>query len=490
MVKQARAESIRKVMCCTPNEEEVRSCALCKPKFEMKFVQSLICTLALTLPALSQPAETEPVRALKQVVQTSQVQVSQLVANSGWHPIYVQTLDVEAGDLLRLVGGTQLTVDGVTELGQQMRLTIDGQVIGSQVAEVNTQPGSHHLPMTVTGFYKVKDSGTVTAVLEGSAFHSDGNYPLTVDQQGEIKTGVLLIETFRSYPDLQTAWDNQALLLNDVHRPAISSETIWGLAPYVQKALSSLSLPVNSGDILRLSAQAVAMPSFGLEQFTGVLTAQDKPVSPYGGQNAIYPENPMAPMLLEGYTQTEADGKVLLEHRLYGAFGHGLTLIPETPRFEIAHFATYGRSLSEVSQGSIEVDEFLADGGAVEVWSREVKLAEGDLLRALASFQLGPPSTAAQVDCRLILEVEGPDGVEQSMSAKSLSGVKSMAPIMSFATVRAETPGTYRIKAKLNGISAVGPVTVKLDAPRSQVQLMSFTMPSGVHEAKVPDESP
>ncbi len=442
--------------------------------------------LALGLPVLGQPAETEPVRALKQVVQTSQVQNSQLVANSGWHPIYVQTVEVKAGDLLRLVGGTQLTVDGVTELGQQLRLTVDGQVVGSLVAEVNTQPGSHHLPMTVTGLYKALESGTVTVILEGSAFHSNGNYPLTVDQQGETKTGSLLVESYRSYPDLKTAWEDQALLLNDVHHPSASNETIWGLVPYIQKALSSLTLPVNSGDILRLSAQAVAFPSFGLEQFTGVLTAEDKPVSPYGGQNAIYPENPMAPMLLEGYTKSEADGNLLVEHRLYGAFGHGLTLVPETSRFEVAHFATYGRSLRDVSQDQISTSEFVADGGTVEIWSREITLDEGDLLRAIASFQLVNPSTPAQVDCRLILEIEGPDGTEQSMSGKSLYGVKSMVPILSFATVRASRAGTYRISAKLNGISPASPVTVKLDAPRSQVQLLHFGLPKGQPQATAP----
>lgn len=457
---------------------------------KMSLSRMLFGLLALSLPASSQSPEIEPVRALKQVVQTSEVQVSQLVANSGWQPIYVQTVEVQAGDLLRLVGGTQLTVDGVTELGQQMRLTVDGQTIGSVAAEVNTQPGSHHLPMTVTGLYKASESGTITVILEGSAFHSSGNYLLTVDQQGEIKTGSLLVETYRSYPDLQAAWDDQALLLNDVHHPTASSETIWGLVPYIQKALSSVTLPVNSGDILRLSAQAVAFPSFGLEQFTGVLTAQDKPVSPYGGQNAIYPENPMAPMLLEGYTKSDIDGKLLLEHRLYGAFGHGLTLIPETPRFEVAHFATYGRSLVDVSQDQISTSAFVADGSTVEIWSREVTLDEGDLVRAMASFQLGPPSAPNQIDCRLILEIEGPDGTEQSMSAKSLYGVKSMVPILSFATKRASSAGTYRISAKLNGISAVSPVTVNLDAPRSQVQLLHFGLPKGQKQAKPPVESP
>lgn len=448
----------------------------------------LLTLMALSLPSVAQPPE--PIRALRQVFQSEKAQLPQLIANTGWQPLYTQTVDVKAGDLLRLVGGAQLTLDAAPEIGQQMRLTVNGQAVGGQPAEINTQPGAHHLPMSVTGLYQASEDGTVTVALEGSAFHSDGNFPLTVDHQAELATGALLIEAYRNYSDLQAVWDDRALLLNDVYHPRTNNETIWGLVPYVQQALAALTLPVNAGDVLRPSAQAVAFPSFGLEQFTGVLTAQDKAISPYGGQNAIAPENPMAPMWIEGYRAVDQDGHLILEHRIYGAFGHGFTLVPDTARFEVAHFASYGRTLKDFSQFAIAAADFLADGGSVELWSREVALAEGDLLRATASLQLGPPSQPVPVDCRLILEIEGPTETEQSMSGKSLSGVKSMAPLSSFVTASATTAGVYRVSIKLNGISPAGPVPVSLDAAHSQVQLLHFALPTG-EEAPFPlPESP
>ncbi len=448
----------------------------------------LLTLMALSLPAVAQ--SPEPVRALRQVFQSEKAQTSQLIANTGWQPLYTQTVEVKAGDVLRLVGGAQLTLDAVPQIGQQMRLTVNGQAVGSQPAEINTQPGAHHLPMTVSGLYHAPEDGTVSVALEGSAFHSDGNFPLTVDHQGELATGTLLIEAYRSYPDLQAAWEDGALLLNDIHRPAVKDESIWGLTPYVQQALAALTLPVNTGDILRASAQAVAFPSLGLEQFTGVLTAQDKAISPYGGQNAIAPENPLAPMWIEGYKTVDQDGHELLEHRLYGAFGHGLTLVPDTARFEVAHFASYGRTLKDFSQSAVTATDFLADGGSVELWSREVALAEGDLLKATASLQLGPPSQPVPIDCRLILEIDGPSGTEQSMSGKSLSGVKSMVPLASFVTARATTAGVYRVSVKLNGIGPAGAIPINLDASHSQVQLLHFAMPIGEVATPPAPESP
>ncbi len=449
----------------------------------MKLSPLLLALFAAAGPALAQLPESSSVRALRQVYQSEKTQVQQLVANTGWQPLYTQKIEVKKGDLLRLVGGAQLTLDSTSVIGQQMRLTVNGQQVGGQPAEINTQPGAHHLPLMVTALYQASEDGEVVVALEGSAFHSDGNFPLVVDHQGELATGALLVEAYRTYTDLQAAWDDHALLLNDVHHPSSQQAPLWGVAPFVQQALATQKLPVNSGDILRPSAQAVAYPTAGLEQFTGVLTSGDRAVSFYGGQNAIDPENPMAPMWLEGFQKADSDGHLLLEHRLYGAFGRGFSLVPDTARFEVAHFASYGRALQDFSQTSISAGDFLANGSSVELWSREVDLKEGDLLKATASFQLGPPGIPVPVDCRLILEIEGPGKTEQSMSGKSLSGVKSMVGLSSFVTAQAATDGTYRVSAKLNGISPAGPTVVRLDANHSQVQRLHFSMPGSVESS-------
>lgn len=456
----------------------------------MFFRTMLLTLIALSLPTLAQPDES--VRALRHVLQGEKTSLTQLEANTGWQPLYVRTVEVKQGDLLRLVGVAQLTLDAVPMIGQQMRLTVNGHVVGGQFAEINTQPGTHHLPMTLTALYPAPLDGKVVVALEGSAFHSDGNFPLVIDHQGELATGSLFVEVYRSYPDLESAWNDQALLLNDVHRPAIQAGLIWGQAPYLQQAVSSLKLPVNSGDVLRPSAQAVASPSFGLEQFTGVLSSQEQPISAYGGQNVISPENPMAPMWLEGYSKVKEDGHLLLEHRLYGAFGNGLTLVPETARFEIAHYASYGRALQEFYQSPLAAEQFVANGSSFEVWHREVSLKPDDLLRVTASLQLGPQAQPVPVDMRLIVEVFDPTGVllEQSMSGKSLSPVKTMVPLASFLTARADVEGPYRVSVKLNGISPAGPLPVLLSGSQSQVQLLHFALPAGGENSAPSDESP
>lgn len=447
---------------------------------------ALFCLLALTLqPATGQgkPARRdEPVartvRALLDVHTTSQLRSTVLPGNQGWQPLYVLELEARAGDVIRVFGQTQLTVDSVPQIGQQLRLTLDGEPMGSNAIEINTQPGSHHLPMQAYGLVMADRDGPLTLTLEGSAFHSDGDFPVTVDQQENLAYGTLLAEQYRSYPDLPTAWAAGAKLLTDVYQPEPLSKQVWGQQPYVQEPLASLKFPANQGDILRPTAQAVAASSFGLEQFTGVLTVGGQAISPYGGQN-VDEQNPFAAMLLEGFQRVPADGEQFLEQRVYGAFGRGLSIEPTSPSLEIAHFGTYGSELARFGQEHVQVDSFPSTGIPVEVYSQEIEMRKGDLLRLTGNLQFGRPDSAepVQVDCRLDLVVDGPGGRQASFAQKTQTPTRNVLPLIDTMTFRAPESGLYRISMQATGSSPQGVVPLRLDTNISQLQYLLFSLP-------------
>jgi hypothetical protein len=401
-----------------------------------------------------------------------------LATNAGWQPIYTLQVQVRQGDLLRLIGQTQLTIDGAPQIGQQVRLTANGKPVGTQAIEINTQPGSHHLPMLAYGLFQADADGPLGLTLEASSFHSDGDFPVTVDQQDNLAYGSLLAEQYRDYPDLASAWADGALLLTDIHQPLALNQEVWALQPYVQEPLSSLVIPATEGDVLRPSAQAVAVGSFGLEQFTGVLTADGRAISPYGGQN-VNPENPQAPQLIEGYDKVSQNGRQFLEHRIYGAFSHGLTILPDSPKFEIAHFGSYGRQLAGFGQNPIQVAALVANSEPVVVFTQEFDLQPGDLLRLTGNIQFSQPDSPqpVTVDCGLQMQVDGPSGAFSSFTRKSLTPSKSVLPLVDFLTVRATAPGLHRLSVKASGRSDAGPIPLRLDGQHSQLQHLHFNLP-------------
>jgi hypothetical protein len=416
-----------------------------------------------------------PIRALKQVVVASQPRATLLAANAGWQPIYSQEMDVVSGDVLSLIGQTQLTVDSAPTVGQQLRLTVDGQPVGTQATEINVYSGGHHLPMQVYGLAQMDRDGPVTVSLEGSAFHSDGNFPVTVDQQENLSYGNLLIEHYRAYGDLSVAWADGALLLTEVHDPPALRQDVWCLQPYVQEALAALTFPANQGDVLRATAQAVAARSFGLEQFTGVVTADGVAISPYGGQNVDL-GSPFAPLLVEAYQRVGQDGRQFLEQRVYGAFGQGLTILPDSARLQIARFGSYGRELRAFSQERVQPVELT--GAEVEVYATEVELKQGDLLRSVAAMQVASPggiSLPGGVQCRLVLEIAGP-ATGSSYTQKTLTAEKSALPLTTSLTFQAPRAGCYRVLARVTG-QADGPFNLALDGQHSQVQNLLYSMP-------------
>ena len=417
-------------------------------------------------------------RALRQVHTTSQLRSTVLTTNSGWQPIYTLQVEARQGDLLRLIGQTQLTIDGVPQVGQQLRLTLNGQPVGTQAIEINTYSGGHHLPMFVYGLAPATADGPVTLTLEGSSFHSDGDYPVTVDYQENLAYGSLLVEQYRNYPDLGAAWADGALLLTEIHQSPPLSKEVWAQQPYVQEPLASLVFPANAGDLLRPTAQAVALGSLGLEQFTGVLTADGRAISPYGGQN-VNGENPSAPMLIEGYDKVAQDGPQFAEFRIYGAFGHGLTILADSSIFEVAQFGNYGRQLKAFGQQPIQLDGFAANADPLEVYSQEIALEEGDLVRLTGNLQFGQPDSPqpVTVECRLQLQVDGPSGSVTSFTQKSLSPTKSVLPLADVLTLRATGAGLYRISVKASGKSEQGPVALRIDSQQSQLQYLHFAMP-------------
>lgn len=437
----------------------------------------LLALLCLSLPGWGQ--QQPRVRGLLAVFTSSQPRSTVLPANLGWQPIYTVEVPALEGDVLRLVGQTQLTVDASVQVGQQLRLTVNGEPVGFQTIEINSYTGSHHLPMMVYALAPITVDGAVTVTLEGSSFQSDGDFQVAVDNQSNLAYGSLIVEQYRTYDDLQSAWNAGALLLTEIHQPVPLTQEAWCQLPYVQQTLADVKFPANAGDVLRPSGRAVATSvPFGHEQFAGVLTADERPISPYGGQN-VDPENVYVPMLIEGFDKVAQDSQQFLEYRVYGAFGHGLALLPETPRFEVAHFGSYGRGLSDFGQDRITVDGVTSNVEPVEVLSREIDLESGDLLRLTANLQFAPPDSVAPVtiETGMRLQVDGPSGTVGSYAVKNLTPIKAALPLTDFLTVRAETAGRYRVSLKASGKCQHDAVPLRLDAANSQLQYLRFSMP-------------
>ena len=438
-------------------------------------MSSVLHILIFFATSLCSGAEDLPFRALQSVHETSQVKTTVLPANAGWLPIFSQELDFQEGDLLRISSQIQLTVDSAPLIGQQVRLVVDGQPVGSQAIEINTQPGSHHLPMFVSSLFTAPRDGRATVSLEGSAFHDEGNFPVSVDHADNLSYGSLVVEQYRNYSDLLTAWQDGALLLRDVHQAVPLIQEVWSLAPYVQEALASLVIPSQEGDILIPRAQSLATSSNGLEQFTGVLTRNGSAVSPYGGQN-VAPENTLAPLFTDGLIRVTTDEESFLEFRIYCAFGHGLKLVPGATTFEVSQFSSYGSVLKEASQRSIATTEFPANSGWNEVLVQEFDLHQGDLLQLYANLQFARPigTQPAVVECQIQLDVSGPGEPMTKFSQKRINAEKAVLPLNSFLTYRAEVAGRYRVALKSFGQSDKSPVTMILDGPNSQLQSLHF----------------
>lgn len=420
------------------------------------------------------------VRALHQIHSTSRALSTVLPTNAGWQPIYTLTIVAQEGDLLRLVGQSQLTVEGTPMVGQQLRLTVAGQPVGTQVVEINTQPGSHHLPMATFGLYLVTESGEVQVTLEGSSFHSQGDFLVQIDQHANLAYGSLLVEQYRVYSSGSSARENGALFLSSVAQSSGGRRPLWGQEPYRQEVLASLTLPVKEGDLLRPSARAVGSVARGLEQFTGVLTSEGVAVSPYGGQNVLQ-SSPWAPMLIEGVTRAVRDGPLNLEHRIYGAFGNGMRVLDEATRFEVSHFAREGRGLVRFGQEQLPPCSLVTS--PQEVWSQEIDLQPGDLLSLTSSLLLGLSTPGGETECRLELRLEGPSGSHRSATRQRLSPTRSVAGLTTRLTLSEAVAGPHRMSLWLTTESPQGPRAVRIDSDQSQLQYLLYgALPDGQPE--------
>ena len=144
-----------------------------------------LCLWGAALGVWAQATESDApqasVRALRRVTSTSQARATVLATNGGWQPIYSQTIEAGQGDLLRLIGQTQLTLDSAPRVGQQLRLTVNGQPVGGQSIEINTTPALRVPVMTgvapeAVGCLVLGDEPgriPVTLILCDQALHDD-----------------------------------------------------------------------------------------------------------------------------------------------------------------------------------------------------------------------------------------------------------------------------------------------------------------------------
>ncbi len=414
-------------------------------------------------------------RALYRVWESSDLLTTILPSNSGWHPLYTQMVEVQAGDLLMVGAQSQLTIDETDLVGQQFRVTVNGQKVGYSSIEINDREGSHHLPMEARGLYLARASGRLKVTAEASTFHSDGNFPVAVDYQENLRYGNLIVEQFRTYETHSEIQRDEALLLSQVLRDHGSAPEVVAVAPYIQQALAELRLTGQPGDVLRTVASTVGVARFGLEMLAGVTSWNDRPISPYGGLN-VAASNLFAPLSFDGYKTFNETEEGLLEFRIYGAFGNGLVLYPETTFLEALHYARDGQWLLGFGQHSVEQDSFGGNIGPVRVLTRQLYLDQGDTLLVRSHLQFGKPdwTSPTTVSCRALLRIEGGGSSEVRLSQKNVTPERTVAPLPASLTFTAPRADWYTLSLEAEGSTDSGPVSMRLDQSSSQLLFLQF----------------
>lgn len=412
------------------------------------------------------------VRALLAVHHERLPRSTRLVANTGWQTLYLRSLEVQPGDVVYVVGQTQLTLDSGRRVGQQLRLTVNGQVIGAGAMEFNEQPGSHHLPMLASAVLNAEAEGTLLVGAEASAFHVESNLEVKVDQSDNHDYGGLIIEHYRCFPTQEEACKAGALLLAEHHRSSPTTLDRVAVQPYLQEAIGTLELELEEGDLLRVYGQTVGVARWGLEMFAGVLAYDGRAVSPYGGLNVAV-ENLFAPLRLEGLVRT-AQTAAKLEFRVYGGFGRGLALYPQATLFECLRFSARGRALLEAAACELRHAQIASNQGYQELAWREIELKEGDVIRLAGTVQFASAGNTQRVECRAQLAVSGPDGQTLTFSQKNLDPHKPALALGGSLAHSVTKTGRYRVSLGASGFCDSGGVVMNLEPQLSQLQFFHY----------------
>ncbi|MGE0488924.1 MAG: hypothetical protein AB7S38_06885 [Vulcanimicrobiota bacterium] len=428
-------------------------------------------TLFMLLPSAVQ---AQPVRALKTIHQTQQLRASVLPANSGWQRVYLMSVEARQGDLLVIDSQVQFTIDSAEQVGQQFRLTVNGKPVGTRVIQVNEQPGSHHLPMRAMGLFKVPKDGTYEVSSEGSAFHSGGDFPVTIDHADNLSYGNLLVEHYHLYTSRDDA--RNAYWLQRYLQGPPPLERVYGQTPYQQEAISTLGARAGPDELWRVSGQALGVARNGMEMLAGVLTNQAAAISPYGGENVLE-GNLFAPLQFEAVVEPQA-GPQNLEFRVYGGFGHGFALYPGSNYFDLLVFGqqpSYALS-SWATAVAIDCPAIASNQPLQELVGRDLFLAAGELVRLRGNVQFARPETdgAVTAECQMRLAIsDGQSGVERHFQ-KNLTPRKVVLPLSGTLSFQAPRAGTYRLSLKASGFCPEGAVRLRLDAEQTQLQLLHY----------------
>ncbi len=204
----------------------------------------------------------------------------------------------------------------------------------------------------------------------------------------------------------------------------------------------------------------------------GVLSCDERAVSPYGGQN-VAAENLFAPLRMEGLHVADKE-TAKLEFRVYGGFGHGLALYPQATLFECLRFSQEGQALLEAGNCDPTIPYFASNDGFKEVAGRDLFLEAGDTLRLAGTVQFSGSVTPTRVECRSRLMIQGPDEERSTFSQKNLEPHKPSLALGGSLTHRVEKSGRYHISLQAGGSSSDGSVSVLTEPQLSQLHFLHY----------------
>lgn len=347
-----------------------------------------------------------PVTALLEIVEDTELLAPSFLANSGFHDLYVRMLEVLPGDVLRIRGQGEMTINNFTPaVAGQIQLVAAGAVVGTTSRQNAIESQNHHMPLWADAIVVADAAGSLPVSVQWAASRID-NSPKVDIEDGY---GHLVVEHYRTFPSLAEAEAAGALLLADTFTTNAELVSSYGPAPQTPAEVYRVSVDVAAGDRIHLLAQVTTTYTSANEMQGQRISADGQRISPWSTSNHVAPM-PNLPLWSDAVDAPAADATRLYTAAVHGVAGVGGGVLE-------GHGYLHGLRFSAAPAGALSLLAGVTDAlpqevtvtandPAVELLSRPLTLAEGDRVRLTGYVQLSQPGNFTEgISCRSALEL-------------------------------------------------------------------------------------
>lgn len=360
-----------------------------------------------------------PVTALLDLLESTELLAASFTANSGFHDLYVQTVDVLPGDILRIRGQGEMTINNFTPaVAGQIQLVAAGAVVGTTSRQNAIESQNHHMPLWADALVVADAAGSLPVALQWAASRID-NSPKVDLEDGY---GHLVIEHYRTFPSLAEAEAAGARLL--AYTFTTSAELVGSYGPAAQAPADvyRVSVDVAAGDLIHLLAQVTTTYTSANEMQGQRISADGQRISPWSTSNHVAPM-PNLPLWSDAVDAPAADATRVYAAAVHGVAGVGGGVLA-------GHGYLHGLRFSAAPAGALSYLAGAADAlpqevtvtandPAVELLSHPLTLAAGDQVRLTGYVQLAQPGNFTEgISCRSTLELRE-DAAMQVVAAEA-----------------------------------------------------------------------